>query len=167
MLDGIDLNNDGFTRIARKKKRRGETDIYVNSTERATLITTINDAAALLFTYYVEKSGVPGFKYSDDSAVKTLGWGIRKTQRTRLELIKEGWFKQITYTNPTTKSKVLITYLGKEACTEVMTPEEYTLNMKRRSAVMAELKVNTWEEAKIDKPKLIKTWKKLFGDTTK
>ena len=142
-MHNLDLNNDNFTRVMHKKKARGETKVYVSAEERKQLIQALGDAAAILFTYYVEKSGITGYDYADEKAAKALGWHTAKVKRNRLALTKAGWFKQITMKQPTTKQKVTITYLGPEMTSKVLTPEEYTKLRLNQENLCKELHVSS------------------------
>ncbi len=126
LMQTLIFNDDKFTRVLKKKKSRGETKVYVSAEERKTLITSLGDAPAILYTYYVEKSGIEGFGYTDTQAAKALGWLDTKVKRHRLALTKAGWFKQVTLVQPTTKQKVTVTYLGKEMTAKVLTPTEFS-----------------------------------------
>ena len=135
-LLSFDYTNDREVRFIPKDKPLGSTTAYLTIPEIATISATVNDAGAILMTYYYRKTTTPKFDFFNDTTVSTaLGWTVRKTAATRQLLVKAGWIKRVIYTQPTTKSKITIFYLGKEMCDKVLTPEEYTTSINKRAAL--------------------------------
>ena len=141
MVENLNLLDDNFTRVSKKKKARGETKVYVSSEERKELIQEFGSNTAVLYIYYLEKSGVTGFDYQDRKASLALGLSERTIQRCRLQLTNAGWFKQITLKHPITKQKATITYLGKEMTSKVLTPNEHISLSENQEALCKALQV--------------------------
>lgn len=158
LLLNFDYSNDKEVRFIPKDKPLGTTTAYLSIKELADISEKVNDAGALLMTYYFRKVRTPKFDFFDDGAVSlALRWSVRKAQATRLALVKAGWLKKITYVQPTTKSKITVFYVGKEMCDMVMTPEEYTASkanlikqqevvLKMRTKIMEHYSLDTWEQ---------------------
>ncbi len=153
-LLGFDYTNDLEVRYIPKDKPLGSTNAYLTIKETAQLSAEVGDAGAVLMGYYYRKAKTPKFDFFVDTiAAEALGWLPSKTKRTRIALVKAGWLKKITYTQHTTKAKITVFYLGKEMCSKVMTPEEYTAAMKQREIIEAkrqkitqQLGYTSWQE---------------------
>ncbi|APD18013.1 hypothetical protein HYP07_gp001 [Vibrio phage JSF3] len=107
----------------------------------------VNDAAVVLMTYYFRKVKTPKFDFFADALVaKALGWSVSKTKKTRLALVNSGWLKRITFTQPTTKAKITVFYVGKEMCRLVTTAEEFSSVESKRKSIMNHFGLSSWEE---------------------
>ena len=167
----FDYTQDCEVRFIPKDKPLGTTTAYLTIAEMAQLSSTVNDAGVILMTYYFRKVKTPKFDFFDDAAVaKALGWTSRKTTATRQLLVKAGWLKKIVYTQPTTKAKFTVFYIGKEMCSKVLTPEEYTAQLKQKEAMDAQrdtiakkLGYSDWEEvvANEDPSKILETFRAI------
>ena len=134
----FDYTQDCEVRFIPKDKPLGTTTAYLTIAEMAQLSSKVNDAGVILMTYYFRKVKTPKFDFFDDVAVaEALGWTSRKTKATRQLLVKAGWLKKIVYTQPTTKAKFTVFYIGEEMCSKVLTPEEYTAQLKQKEAMDA------------------------------
>jgi len=135
--------------------------VYVTAEQRRKLISEVGDAGALLYTYYLEKSGIKDFKFEDESAAKTLGWNIHKVLRNRRALTKTNWFYQSTFKNASNK-KVKVTYLGKETVTAFKDENDpIWLDLAKLRKVMDIMEVTTVEELKSDLSKAKEIWETL------
>ena len=149
-LLSFDYSNDREVRFIPKDKPLGSTNAYLTIKEMAELSNTVNDAGALLMMFYFKKVKTPKYDFFDDATVSTaLGWNVSKTKKVRLSLMRHGWIKKITYVQPTTKAKITVFYLGKEACDLVTSAEEHSkkesLKLKQTN-VMEKLGYKTWED---------------------
>lgn len=134
-----------------KTKPLGTTSAYLSIKELSEISADINDAATLLMTFYFRKVTHPKYDFFNDKNVaEALGWTVSKTKKTRLSLMSHGWIKKVVYTQPTTKDKHINYFLGKEICSKIKTPEEFTAEVKRREAVrkpiIEHFGLTTWEE---------------------
>lgn len=87
---------------------------YLSESERKELIDSIGDSAVLLFEYYVRLASVGDQTITDKKTSEYFGWTTYKAKRIRLALIKNGWFKESSYTLDKHRKGVSY-YLGKEA----------------------------------------------------
>lgn len=94
---------------------RRATKQYVSAKQRKAIITTLGDSACMLFMYYVDKAGVPGFGFKDSVVAHALGWPIRKVQKERLRLVKAGWLYQYTERKKYSNQGTWHTCLGTES----------------------------------------------------
>lgn len=138
------MTQEYFTRVIPKKKSRSDTKVYVSAQENKELI-EISDAASVLFTYYISKSGIEDFPYHDSQAATSLGWKESKVKRIRQALAKAKWFKQVNLRNQVTGLTATVTYLGKDACSKVETPEEFTKRKQMESGRTEWLKERGYE----------------------
>lgn len=81
-----------------KKVKSLHLKYYISFIEQAELSTKLGDAAVLLYIYYLRMASNDHPIITDETAADSLGWNIRKVRRYRGELIKEGWFRQVSYT---------------------------------------------------------------------
>ena len=150
-LLSFDYTNDCEVRYIPHEKSKGITYAYLSDAQVGELTTVVGDAGTLLMWHYLTKVTTPKYDFFDDKAVgECLKWSWRKVQAARLALIKAGWVKKVVYTQPTTKAKFTVVYLGKEMCSLVLTPDEYTANQKviskYRDALINHFQCKDWEE---------------------
>ena len=155
-LLSFDYTNDSEVRYIPHEKSKGITYAYLSDAQVGELTTTVGDAGTLLMWHYLTKVTTPKYDFFDDKAVgECLKWSWRKVQAARLALIKAGWVKKVIYVQPTTKAKFTVVYLGKEMCSLVLTPEEYTANQKatneRREILINHFKCKDWDEVTASK----------------
>ena len=139
------MSSFNYANVSRNKRKRGATNVYVNGVQRKALISEIGDAGALLYTYYVEKSGMKNFKFTDKSAASALGWNIHKVRRYRTLLARGDWFYQSTFKNAS-KEKVTMTCLGKETVTAFKNKKPFWEDLVKVQQVMDRLEIQTVEE---------------------
>lgn len=146
-LLNFDYTNDREVRFIPKDKPLGTTSAYLSIKEMAQLSEEVNDAAVVLMTYYFRKVKTPKFDFFDDEAIAlALGWTVRKTKATRQLLVKADWLKRITFSQPTTKAKITVFYVGKEMCRLVTTAEEFSSVENKRKPIMNYFGLSSWEE---------------------
>ena len=151
ILLNFDYTNDINVNYIPKTRSLGDTKAYLSIEDMAQLSNEVNDAAVILMTFYFRKVTHPKYDFFDDEAVaKALHWNQSKTKKTRLALVKAGWIKKITYVQPTTKAKTTTFFLGKEACSKIETPEEFTARVKatdaKRAKLISHFGCESWEE---------------------
>jgi len=147
----FDYTDDKEVRYIPKDKAKGSTTAYLTADEIREIASTLGDAALVLMTHYFAKVKTPKYDFFDDTKVSTsFGWQPTKTRRIRQQLVKHGWIKRIVYTQPTTKAKVTVFYIGKEMCSKVETPEEFNQRVRKleekRKPIMEKLGCSTWKE---------------------
>ncbi|WP_257283475.1 hypothetical protein [Endozoicomonas sp. SESOKO1] len=142
-LMDFNFNDDRQVNAIPKARPMGSTYHYLSIEEMAELSNDVSDAAVTLMTFYLRKIKSVKFDFwNDEATAEALGWGKKKVLNNRLALVKAGWMKKIKFTQPTTKAKVTVFYIGKEACSKVKTAEEFTAMqpmLKRRDELVAEL----------------------------
>ena len=87
---------------------------YLNEQERRNLIQEVNDSGVLLYDYYLRLAAVGDVEITDERAAEYFGWPQSKAKRTRLQLVKKGWFKESRYTIEKVRKGVTY-YLGKDS----------------------------------------------------
>lgn len=87
--------------------------MYLRLKDKTEVMEKCGDAALILYEFYISKSGVPEYAFTDESAAKALNWNIHKVKRNRLSLIKNNYFKQVNGTLNDGR-KVTVTYLEPE-----------------------------------------------------
>lgn len=87
---------------------------YVTREQRQELISTLGDAACMLFEYYLRVGSIKEpTEILDQNAADYFPWNIQKVQRNRLKLEKAGFFYHRNfYSN--TGIKAVTYYLGKD-----------------------------------------------------
>ena len=75
------------------------------------VVSLINEVGLYLLEFYMSKSSVPQYEYSDAKTAQALGWTLGKTKDNRLKLEKVNLFKQDTY--GTGEKKAVVTTIGK------------------------------------------------------
>lgn len=150
-LLNFDYSADYEVRYIPQDKAKGSTYAYLTHRNMREIVEATGDAGLVLMTHYLNKVNTHKYDFFDDSKVgEVFGWSAQKTQRTRIALIKAGWVKKVVYTQPTTKAKFTVVYLGKEMCSLVLTPEEYTANQKvineNRNILINHFQCKDWEE---------------------
>ena len=68
-LLSFDYTNDREVRFIPKDKPLGSTTAYLTIPEIATLSATVNDAGAILMTYYYRKATTPKFDFFNDTKI--------------------------------------------------------------------------------------------------
>ena len=137
-LLNFDYSADYEVRYIPQDKAKGSTYAYLTHRNMREIVEATGDAGLVLMTHYLNKVNTHKYDFFDDSKVgEVFGWSAQKTQRIRIALVKAGWVKKIVYTQPTTKAKFTVVYLGKEMCSKVLTPEEYTTQLKQKEAMDA------------------------------
>jgi hypothetical protein len=129
------------TRTLKQKQKRGATTVYLKNTDKKALIKECGDAACLLFEYYLSKSGIKDFEYTDAKSAYALGWTERKVRSVRGKLTKAKYYAQRTATYAD-KRKVITTYLGKEQVNQL--PEKEAVDRSPKDNVETE-EVTTYE----------------------
>ena len=95
------------------KARNVMQTLYLNSEQTQELVITIGANAVLVFTHYVAIAHQSNPNMEDSQIAKLTGLSEQTVKRTRLALVKAGWFLRI---KGTYKGDTQITYLvGKEA----------------------------------------------------
>ena len=147
----FDYTTDYEVRYIPQERARSSTHAYLSDAQVGDLTQSVGDAGTVLMWHYLSKVTVPKYDFFDDKQVgDIIKWSWRKVQKARLDLMKAGWIKRIVYTQPTTKSKFTVVYLGKEMCSLVLTPEEYTMKHKQindtRNALIKQFGCKDWDE---------------------
>lgn len=81
-----------------QKQTRPATKRYITSDQRKKLL-QISSEAYILYEFYIGKSGIPNYRFTDSQASAALGWGVRKIQSIRLSLEKAGWVSRVSLRN--------------------------------------------------------------------
>ena len=91
--------------------------LYLNSDQTQELVTNIGANAVVVFTHYVAIAHQTNPNMEDAQLERLTGLSERVVKRTRLALVKLGWFQRI---KGTYKGEPQITYLvGKEAVSQM------------------------------------------------
>ena len=106
-----------FTSKIDQKPVRKSNMYMLTEEERKEMLVTLGDSAVILYEFYLRKAGYSDYSFKDTDAAKKLAWDISKVQRTRLKLVKAGWFYQSTG-KLTNNKKITVTYLGKKCVNE-------------------------------------------------
>lgn len=95
------------------KERNVMQTLYLNAAQNNELIKNIGSSAVVVFTHYVAIAYQTNPNMEDKQLARLTGLSERTIKRTRLALIKLGWFQRI---KGKYKGETQITYLvGKEA----------------------------------------------------
>lgn len=65
--------------------------------ERKALIDACGDSGFVYYQYLVRMAQMPKEEITDAHAADYFGWSVHKAKRTRIKLIKAGWFDSATY----------------------------------------------------------------------
>jgi hypothetical protein len=143
------------------KRQRRASNVYMNSTQRKELISEVGDSGALLYTTYLEKSGIKNYAFEDKPVAYTLGWNTHKVKRYRLLLMQYDWFHQSTFTNAQ-GNKVRINYLGRDTV-RAFKDDDHPIwqDFDKLNKVMTIMEVNSVEEIKIDLSRAKDIWENL------
>jgi len=106
-----------------KNKRREPRSVYLTLKQKLKVIRETNESALFLLEFYMSKSGIQEYSYSDDIVAKTIEWTPRKVKDNRLKLEQAGLFRRETYGSG--EKKAIITFIG-----ESLVEEEEVTNGK-------------------------------------
>ena len=106
------MSNYITTTLKQKSKRRA-TNVYLTLKDKKALMEECGIPAMVLFEFYLSKSSLPNYEYSDGTTAKALGWTIHTVKNHRLKLQRAGYFlkTKATYTDGRSLTHVL---LGKD-----------------------------------------------------
>jgi len=110
------LQEEYTSKIDQKPVRKSNMYMLTEE-ERKEMLSTLGDSAVILYEFYLRKAGYSDYSFKDEDAARKLAWDISKVQRTRLKLVKAGWFYQSTG-KLTNHKKITVTYLGKKCVNE-------------------------------------------------
>jgi len=88
------------------------TKYEVTQTEREDIISSLGDAAFMLYQYYLRCASMTEVPMEDANAANYFKWSIRKVARARKLLETAGYFKKITYSSSVGK-KAVTYYISK------------------------------------------------------
>lgn len=152
--------NKYYADVQKHKKQRRPTNVYVSAKQRRQLMTEVGDAGCILFSYYLEKSGIKDFIYSDEQSAADLGWNTHKVKRNRLALTKNGWYWQRNLKDRT--GNVQITHLGKETVRLFKdNSDPFWDDLTKINKVMAIMEVDSISELHSDMEKAKAIWESL------
>jgi hypothetical protein len=141
---GFDHSNNISVECAPKENAKSKTHFYLSLDEKKEVLQELNDPSLILLDYYYTRLTTPKYDYWNDGlTADSLGWSKKKVQNTRLMLVNGGYLKRVSYTQPTTKDKHTTYYIGKLACSKIITPEEFTQQAKEREEALRKVMENT------------------------
>jgi hypothetical protein len=100
-----------------KKTKAIYTKYFVSDRERRQLISSIGDAAYMLFEYYLRMASIGDQELTDDNAALYFGWSTQKAKRNRLALSRAGFFRS-TNGKLSDGTKTIHYYIGEDAVSE-------------------------------------------------
>lgn len=116
------MYRDNFN-VVSKQNRRKMTFNYLTINEIKEVSNICGDSAVVLLEYYLSRAGTPKFEYTDEKSAKALGWTKKKTQRNRLILTENNWYREARGKYYDGR-KFKTCYIGKRAVLDSLTTEE-------------------------------------------
>jgi hypothetical protein len=93
-----------------KQSRRKNTMVYLTLAQKREVVRLVNEAGLYLLDFYLSKSGVPRYEYTDEKTALAVGWTVKKVSDYRRKLINVDLFRQEVY--GTGDQKAVITHLA-------------------------------------------------------
>ena len=84
--------------------------VYLTLAQKREVVELVNEAGLYLLDFYLSKSGVPQYEYTDDKTAKAIGWTTKKTADYRRKLEHNDLFRQETYGSG--DKKAVVTYIA-------------------------------------------------------
>ena len=84
--------------------------VYLTQAQKKEVVKLTNEAGLYLLDYYLSKTGIPQFEYTDEKAALALGWTKRKVEEYRRKLEAVDLFSQETYGSG--EKKAVVTYVA-------------------------------------------------------
>jgi hypothetical protein len=98
------------------KEKNTLQSLYLNSEQTKELVAVGGANAVLIFTHYIGISFQTNPNMEDEQLSKLTGLSVRVIKRTRLELVKAGWFLKIK--GKYQKKDTISYHLGKTAVSQ-------------------------------------------------
>lgn len=93
-----------------RQSRRKNTMVYLTLAQKREVVNLVNEAGLYLLDFYLSKSGVPQYEFTDEKTAKAVGWTVKKTADYRRKLEHADLFRQETYGSG--EKKAIVTYIA-------------------------------------------------------
>ena len=98
------------TECVKAPRKKDMTRNYLSLKEKLQVINLTNEVCLFLLEFYMSKSSIPKYRYSDDKTAIALNWSTRKVKDNRLKLEKANLYKTDIY--GTGDKKAIVTIIG-------------------------------------------------------
>jgi hypothetical protein len=99
-----------YTTEVIRQSRRKNTMTYLTLAQKREVVKLINEMALYLLDFYLSKSGVPQYEYTDERTANAIGWSVKKVGEYRRKLEVHDLFRQVSYGSG--QHKAVITYVA-------------------------------------------------------